>query len=66
MSMRAIPQLTDFRPADANETAVCWQLALERKSASFMALSRQDLPVLDAEKYKVQAGVRKGAYDAGG
>jgi len=62
MSMRAIPQLTDFRPADANETAVCWQLALERKSASFMALSRQDLPVLDAEKYKVQAGVRKGAY----
>jgi len=62
MSMRAIPQLTDFRPADANETAVCWQLALERKSASFMALSRQDLPVLDNEKYKVQAGVRKGAY----
>ena len=62
MSMRAIPQLTDFRPADANETAVCWQLALERKSASFMALSRQDLPVLDAVKYKVQEGVRKGAY----
>jgi transketolase len=62
MSMRAIPQLTDFRPADANETSVCWQLALERKSSSFMALSRQDLPVLDAEKYQVQAGVRKGAY----
>ncbi len=62
MSMRAIPQLTDFRPADANETSVCWQLALERKSASFMALSRQDLPVLDAAKYNVQAGVRKGAY----
>jgi len=62
MSMRAIPHLTDFRPADANETAVCWQLSLERKSASFMALSRQDLPVLDAVKYKVQEGVRKGAY----
>ena len=62
MSLRAIPQLTDLRPADANETAACWQLALERKSASFMALSRQDLPVLDAEKYKVNAGVRKGAY----
>ena len=62
MSMRAIPNLTDFRPADANETSVCWQLALERKSPSFMALSRQDLPVLDNEKYKVQAGVRKGAY----
>jgi transketolase len=62
MSLRVIPQLTDFRPADANETAACWQLALERKSASFMALSRQDLPVLDAEKYKVFAGTRKGAY----
>jgi transketolase len=62
MSMRAIPQLTDFRPADANETAACWRLALERKSASFMALSRQDLPVLDNEKYKVYEGVKKGAY----
>jgi transketolase len=62
MSLRAIPQLTDFRPADANETAACWQLALERKSASFMALSRQDLPVLDAEKYKVHEGVKRGAY----
>jgi transketolase len=62
MSLRLIPQLTDFRPADANETAAAWQIALERKSASWMALSRQDLPVLDAEKYKVLAGVRKGAY----
>ena len=62
MALRAIPQLTDFRPADANETAAVWQLALERKSASFMALSRQDLPVIDAVKYKVLEGVRKGAY----
>jgi transketolase len=62
MSLRAMPQLTDFRPADANETAACWRLALERKSASFMALSRQDLPVLDNEKYKVYAGCSKGAY----
>ncbi|HZY62212.1 MAG TPA: transketolase [Edaphobacter sp.] len=62
MALRAIPQLTDLRPADANETAACWQLALERKSASFMALSRQDLPVLDAAKYKISDGVRKGAY----
>jgi len=62
MSLRLIPQLTDFRPADANETAACWQIALERKSASFMALSRQDLPVLDLAKYKVFEGVRKGAY----
>jgi len=62
MSLRAIPQLTDFRPADANETSACWKLALERRSASFMALSRQDLPVLDAEKYKPFEGCAKGAY----
>ncbi len=62
MSLRMIPRLTDFRPADANETAACWQLALERKSPCFMALSRQDLPVLDNEKFKVHEGVRKGAY----
>jgi transketolase len=62
MALRAVPQLTDFRPADANETVACWKLALERKSASFMALSRQDLPVLDAEKYKTLEGCTKGAY----
>ncbi len=62
MSLRLIPQLTDFRPADANETAAAWQIALERKSASWMALSRQDLPVIDAEKHNVFDGVRKGAY----
>jgi transketolase len=60
--LRAVPHLTDFRPADANETAAVWRLALERKEAAFMALSRQDLPVLDAEKYKVYEGVSKGAY----
>ncbi|HEY2039932.1 MAG TPA: transketolase C-terminal domain-containing protein, partial [Edaphobacter sp.] len=37
-------------------------LALERKSASWMALSRQDLPVIDAEKHKIYDGVKKGAY----
>jgi transketolase len=62
MSLRAIPQLTDFRPADANETGACWKLAVERKSACFMALSRQDLPVLDAVKYKTVEGCAKGAY----
>jgi len=62
MSLRAIPQLTDFRPADANETAAVWHLALERNGPSFMALSRQDLPVLDAAKYKVFEGTSKGAY----
>lgn len=62
MALRAIPQLTDFRPADANETSICWQLAVERQNACFMALSRQDLPVMDVAKYPIAEGVRKGAY----
>src|SRR5277367_6137768 len=62
MALRAVPQLTDFRPADANETAACWKLALERKAPSFMALSRQDLPVMDAAKYNIFENAAKGAY----
>jgi transketolase len=60
MMLRAVPHLTDFRPADANETSAAWGLALERKSPSFMALSRQDLPVFDPAKSF--AGTRRGAY----
>jgi transketolase len=60
--LRAVPHLTDFRPADANETSAAWGLALERRGASFMALSRQDLPLLDPVKQRVFEGVRRGAY----
>lgn len=61
-SLRAIPEFTDFRPADANETAATWQVILERRKPAFLALSRQDLPVLDPEKYDILNGVRHGAY----
>ena len=60
--LRAIPDLTDFRPADANETAAAWRVALERKSPSFFALTRQDLPVIDTATHDVYAGVSKGGY----
>src|SRR5579863_914238 len=62
MALRAVPYLTDYRPADANETAACWRLALERTGASFFALSRQDLPIIDPTIHDVYAGVSKGAY----
>ncbi len=62
MMLRAVPDLTDFRPADANETAACWRLALERPGPCFFALSRQDLPVIDPAKTDVYANVSKGAY----
>jgi transketolase len=62
MMLRAVPFLTDFRPADANETAAAWRLALERKSPSFFALSRQDLPIIDPATHDAYANVSKGAY----
>ncbi|MGA8532358.1 MAG: transketolase C-terminal domain-containing protein, partial [Acidobacteriaceae bacterium] len=60
--LRAIPHMTDFRPADGNETSAAWGLALERKGPAFMALSRQDLPLLDPVRQRVFEGVRHGAY----
>jgi transketolase len=62
LGFRAIPGLTDFRPADANETAAAYRLALERKGPCFFALTRQNVPVIDATKHDVFAGVSKGAY----
>jgi transketolase len=62
MALRAVPGLTDFRPADANETAACWRLAIERSGPSFFALTRQDLPVIDPTAVDVYGGVSKGAY----
>jgi transketolase len=62
MALRAVPHMTDFRPADANETAACWRLALERKGPCFFALTRQDVPVIDATTHDIFAGVSKGAY----
>ena len=47
MSLRMIPNLEVFRPADVIETAECWQLALENEATpSVLALSRQNLPQL--------------------
>ena len=48
MSLRAMPNLAVIRPADATETAAAWQAALERRAGpTALALSRQNLPVLD-------------------
>jgi transketolase len=61
-ALRAVPHMTDFRPADANETAAAWRVALERGGPVFFALTRQDLPVIDATKRDIYGGVSKGAY----
>jgi len=62
MALRAVPHITDFRPADANETAAAWRLALERKGPCFFALTRQDVPVLDPATHDAYSSVSKGAY----
>ncbi len=61
-SLRSIPGLTVLRPADANETAAAWWVALNRRGPTALALTRQGLPVLDPELYPIRQGVPKGAY----
>lgn len=62
-NLRAVPNLTVIRPADANETRVAWQVAIESRSRPFvMALSRQNLPVFDRSRYASADNLRKGAY----
>ncbi len=62
MSLRAIPNLTVIRPADANETAAAWKVAIERKKPTVLVLTRQNVPVLDSGTLPISSGVRRGAY----
>ncbi len=63
MSLRLIPGLTLFRPADANEVAVGWQVALSNKSGpTALVLTRQGVPVLDRARYAPASGAARGAY----
>ena len=62
-ALRAIPHLVVIRPADANETAVAWRIAIERRNQPVaLALSRQNVPTLDRGQFAPADGVRKGAY----
>ena len=61
--LRAIPNLLTIRPADANETAAAWALALEQTDRpTALALSRQNLPTLAATAEAAREGVARGAY----
>lgn len=63
ISLRSIPNLIVIRPADANETAQAWRVALEHKTGPVtLILSRQKLPVLDQSKYAGAENLEKGAY----
>lgn len=60
---RAIPNLITFRPADANETVAAWKYALTHNEPVAMFLTRQNLPVLDQQKYACACNTAKGAYN---
>lgn len=62
MSLRAIPNFNLLRPADGNETSVCWRLALESKETpSAIILSRQALPPVTPDGLEDHPAL-KGAY----
>ncbi len=62
-SLRAIPGLLVFRPADANEVAESWRVIMRlKREPAVLVLSRQACPTIDREKYASAEGVQKGAY----
>ena len=63
MSLRLMPGFTVIRPAEGNETAAAWRVAMEHKHGPVaLVLTRQKLPCLDPEAYPIAKGVAKGAY----
>lgn len=62
-SLRAIPGLTVIRPADANETTLAWQIALEnRQGPTALILSRQNLATLDRSVHAGAEALHRGGY----
>jgi len=61
--LRAIPGLLVIRPADANETAVAWRVALEaRERPTALVLTRQDVPTIDRLRFAPAEGLQRGGY----
>jgi len=61
--LRAIPNFTVIRPADANETVEAWKVALQHRGGPLaIILTRQALPTLDRSKVAPASGVARGAY----
>jgi transketolase len=62
MALRSIPNFTVLRPADANETAAAWRVAVDLPGPSALVLTRQGLPVLEHDPHTINEGVAKGGY----
>ncbi|HEV2481105.1 MAG TPA: transketolase [Puia sp.] len=62
-NLRAIPNITVIRPADANETAQACKIAIEHKGGPVvLVLTRQNIPILETSSYKTIGDISKGAY----
>jgi transketolase len=58
-----VPNLTVIRPADANESAIAWKVAIEnRHGPTALAFTRQKLPIFDRTRFAPAEGLEKGAY----
>jgi len=62
-ALRSIPNITVIRPADANETATAWKVAIEHRTGPVaLVLTRQKVPLIDRTKYASGQQLVKGAY----
>ncbi len=63
VGLRSVPNMTVIRPADANETAQAWRVAIEHKDGPVaIVLTRQGIPIIDQQKYAKAKNLEKGAY----
>jgi transketolase len=62
-ALRTIPNLVVVRPADANETAFAWKLALNRREGpTAIILTRQKVPIIDQTRFASPEGLQRGGY----
>ena len=63
IGLRSVPNVMVIRPADANETVQAWRVALEHSGGPVvLILTRQNLPIIDQDKYAKATELEKGAY----
>ena len=63
VGLRTVPNMTVIRPADANETAQAWRVAIEHRDGPVaIVLTRQAIPIIDQKKYASARNLEKGAY----
>ena len=63
IGLRTVPNMTVIRPADANETAQAWRVAIEHRDGPVcIVLTRQGIPIIDQKKYASAENLEKGAY----